>query len=193
MVAALCRFGPPHRLVLFEHSPLVVSLSSRPWRERMLERFVVLAYKRADSIVVVSTGVGAELAHLGVPASKIVVIHNPVDIGRIRSERSRSAENPFFENGAQVLVAGGRLVQPKDFDTLLFATRELMNTRDVQLLILGEGDERPNLELRVSELGLEESVDLIGFKSPPWPWMKRSNLLVLSSRFEGWAAFWLRP
>jgi len=52
-------------------------------------------------------------------------------------------------------------------------------------MILGEGEERPNLEALVRELGLEEDVALPGFVENPYKYMKRAAVFVLSSRWEG--------
>jgi glycosyltransferase involved in cell wall biosynthesis len=52
-------------------------------------------------------------------------------------------------------------------------------------LILGEGSDRANLENLIHSLGLEQEVDLPGFVSNPFAYMRRSGVFVLSSRWEG--------
>ena len=56
---------------------------------------------------------------------------------------------------------------------------------DARLVILGEGDMRNELEQLISELGLEEHVALPGFCENPFSVMKRADLFVLSSIWEG--------
>jgi glycosyltransferase involved in cell wall biosynthesis len=56
-----------------------------------------------------------------------------------------------------------------------------------RLLILGEGPERARLETLVAELGLGQEVAMPGFKTNPYAYMARAKVLVLASRWEGFA------
>lgn len=51
-------------------------------------------------------------------------------------------------------------------------------------MILGEGEERPKLEVLIKELGLEEDVTLPGFVDNPYKYIKHATLYVLSSQWE---------
>ena len=84
-----------------------------------------------------------------------------------------------------LLVAAGRLHPQKDFPTLLKAFALLRASRDVRLIILGEGEQRSLLERMVRELGLEESVSLPGFVANPYPYFRSADTFVLSSLYEG--------
>jgi glycosyltransferase involved in cell wall biosynthesis len=52
-------------------------------------------------------------------------------------------------------------------------------------MILGDGEDRPELQTLVQELGLEEAVALPGFVDNPYKFMKRADVFVLSSKWEG--------
>jgi glycosyltransferase involved in cell wall biosynthesis len=52
-------------------------------------------------------------------------------------------------------------------------------------VVLGEGEMRPALEALTVELGLQESVSLLGNVSNPYVFMAKSAVFVLSSRYEG--------
>jgi glycosyltransferase involved in cell wall biosynthesis len=54
-----------------------------------------------------------------------------------------------------------------------------------RLLIIGKGNERENLISLISKWHLENYIQLLGFKENPYPWIKRSDCLVLSSISEG--------
>jgi glycosyltransferase involved in cell wall biosynthesis len=73
----------------------------------------------------------------------------------------------------------------KDFPTLVRAFAQVRQTRQVRLLILGEGEDRPALEALVNHLGLRNDVKLPGFVANPYPYMTHAALFVLSSRWEG--------
>ena len=57
--------------------------------------------------------------------------------------------------------------------------------RDLALVILGEGPERPALDALVQELGLESDVWLAGFQTNPYRFFSRAAVFVLPSRREG--------
>ena len=55
---------------------------------------------------------------------------------------------------------------------------------DVKLVILGEGQERANLEKQVKDLGLESGVSLPGYCVNPYKEMSQANAFILSSEEE---------
>jgi glycosyltransferase involved in cell wall biosynthesis len=79
----------------------------------------------------------------------------------------------------------GRLTAQKDFSTLIRAFASLRTQRAARLMILGEGEERFQLEALVQELGLQADVALPGFIANPYKYLKWSTVFVLSSRWEG--------
>jgi CDP-glycerol glycerophosphotransferase len=56
---------------------------------------------------------------------------------------------------------------------------------DAKLLILGEGHLRTELKLLINELDLSKNVFLIGRRLNPFPYLKRADCFVLSSKHEG--------
>ncbi|PKP59294.1 hypothetical protein CVT91_06945 [Candidatus Atribacteria bacterium HGW-Atribacteria-1] len=59
------------------------------------------------------------------------------------------------------------------------------NGINANLIIIGEGIERANLENLAEDLGLGDCVIMPGFKENPYKYIKNSNLFVLSSILEG--------
>ncbi|MBX3349510.1 MAG: glycosyltransferase, partial [Nitrospira sp.] len=65
------------------------------------------------------------------------------------------------------MVAVGRMVRTKGFDTLVKASHELRQRGiDHTLIIIGDGPQRPELERLISSLGLHDTVRLLGYCSP---------------------------
>jgi GalNAc-alpha-(1->4)-GalNAc-alpha-(1->3)-diNAcBac-PP-undecaprenol alpha-1,4-N-acetyl-D-galactosaminyltransferase len=86
----------------------------------------------------------------------------------------------------KTLMAMGRLNEQKGFDLLLNAfARVSPNFPEWMLNIWGEGDQRGKLEFMRDELGLAGKVNFPGITSDSYGEMKKSDLFVLSSRFEG--------
>jgi glycosyltransferase involved in cell wall biosynthesis len=183
---ALTNTGLP--LVLVEHSDPARNVRKGIWR--VLRR---ATYPRAATIVSVSRGIDDYFKWL--PESKKTVIPNPVSAIdaelSIESMRTQSTLPPlpdgyFVNHNKKRLVAMGRLIHVKGFDRLLLAFAKLAQKHaDWQLVILGEGEQRSDLEQLITRLGLAESVQLCGFVSNPFAMLNTSELFVMSSRSEG--------
>ena len=83
------------------------------------------------------------------------------------------------------VLAIGRLNEQKGFDLLLDAfCRSGLARAGWRLVILGEGPERPALQQQATTLGIADAVALPGFVEVG-QWLKRADIFVLSSRYEG--------
>jgi glycogen(starch) synthase len=82
----------------------------------------------------------------------------------------------------------GRLTEQKGFDIAVRALRAVVNRfPNVRLTIAGDGPERHNLEQLVSELGLEQVVDFIGWVAPEQvpALLNTATVVIMPSRWEG--------
>lgn len=180
--------GGDTRVVVSEHSHCSMSLrNAESRRGRMMGRFMRWTYPRADGVVAVSAGVADDLAQaIDLPRARIAVVYNPVVTPAVLEQSVAGLHDPWFAAGEpQVILGAGRLTMPKDFPTLIRAFARLRQTRPARLLILGEGELRAELEALVGELGLADDVRLPGFTDNPFAYMRRSDLFVLSSTWEG--------
>ena len=110
------------------------------------------------------------------------VLYNVVDETEIFE---KSSEFPVT-NTAFTFVAVGRLTPQKGFDRLLDACALLKKDgADFQLQILGTGPERENLEKQLAYNGLTNTVQLLGFRENPYPYIRSADAVVCSSRYEG--------
>jgi glycosyltransferase involved in cell wall biosynthesis len=86
----------------------------------------------------------------------------------------------------RTVIAVGRLSREKGVDLLLHAfARAALPLSAWQLVILGDGPERPALEAQIRVLGLQHNVLMPGVVADPERWLQHAELFVLSSRFEG--------
>ena len=139
-----------------------------------------LLLRSSDAMVAVSKGVASALARtFHLPRSRIVAVYNPIDFSAI--DRSLDQASP---RGARTVVTAGRLVAEKDHATLLRAFARIRRSVDADLLILGEGGLRGDLERQAAKLGLREHVSMPGWANDPFSRMRACDVFVLSSKTE---------
>ena len=179
----------PCRLVASEHTTISVeSARVRGLAAKAVYALVPWAYRRADAIVAVSRESATDLERFArLPAGSVQAIYNPFDLDRIRRLAAEPLDHPWFAPGQlPVVLAIGRLTEPKDFPTLIRAFAALRARRSARLLILGEGELRGELEALVQSCGLTpDDVQMPGFVVNPFAYLSRCAVFVLSSRWEG--------
>lgn len=144
-------------------------------------------YPRADKVIAISKGVAKDLiSFANLDENIIEVIYNPVDLELIKHKAEEKIKHKWLVRKTIPVVVGiGRLIPAKDFNALIKAIKIVNKTTPCRLLILGEGPEQENLIEKIKEYGLESKVCLTGFMENPYPYLKQSDLFVLSSRWEG--------
>jgi glycosyltransferase involved in cell wall biosynthesis len=149
--------------------------------------FIKQTYFLANHVVAVSQGVADSFSRTtNFPLDRIKVIYNPVVYPEMFELAAHPVNHEWFANAdPPVILAAGRLVEHKDFETLIQAFKLVLDKYDSRLVILGEGKERSHLEALIKDLGLSKYVSLPGFVQNPYAYMSRSAVFVLSSRREG--------
>lgn len=117
-----------------------------------LERFV---YARASAIVVIANGFQKRLLARGVPAAKLWVIPNFVDVEFIQPGRRQND----FSAGHQlddkfVALYAGNIGLTQDVETILAAAHDLQSMPDIHFLIVGDGARREWLQTQLAATGL---------------------------------------
>ena len=179
----------PTRVVVSERSYLSsVYAIARGGVEHLNFWLIPLLYPGADGICTVSQAAAQDLAvFTNLPVQRIQAIYNPFDLSKIAKLAAEPLDHPWLEPGQPpLLLAIGRMNEAKDFPVLIRAFAQLRKHRAVRLVILGEGELRPELERLLADLDLSaDAVQMPGFVANPYAWMARCSLFVLSSRREG--------
>lgn len=174
------------RIVVCQHNNFSSQVRRAHWQFRMLPVLFRRFLGWADRVIAVSAGVADDLHECcGIARERITVIYNGVVGADFEHKSAAKANHRWFATGAKVIVAAGRLVEQKDFATLLTAFAEVARIRDVRLLLFGDGPMRPLLTDLADSLGIADKVDMPGFCANPLPSMRAAALVVLSSRWEG--------
>lgn len=167
-------------------TPIIIREASSLSNYGIVKKILMkVVFPLSSCIVAVSAQGAKELeGYLSGVESKTQVIRNGVDVEGVLS-LSKEPVNAKSSYGSYI-VAVGRLVEAKGFDILISAFKQVSAAREnINLVILGEGEQRVKLEALVVKLGLENRVFLPGFKLNPYPYISQAELFVLSSRWEG--------
>ena len=144
-----------------------------------------ISLNHIDAVVVVSRKM---LERLG-PRENAFVIENGIP----ELEYNISRKAPVFDDalarfceGGFAVGAIGRLSPEKGFkyliDALYMASRKI---KEIRLVIIGEGPERPSIERMAVELGLREKILFLGYKPDAYKYLPLFDLFVLPSLTEG--------
>lgn len=147
-----------------------------------------LFYRRADVFIVNSDGTLRSFASSGIRLpTRVEKLFNPIYDASIERFAAAPCNHPWVVNKeTKLIVAIGRLVPEKGFETLLEAVSLLISKgRDVRCVIIGEGPLRESLIAQATSLGIAGKVDFAGFLENPFSLLKHADVFVLSSHWEG--------
>ncbi|WP_029978188.1 glycosyltransferase family 4 protein [Pseudomonas sp. PH1b] len=126
----------------------------------------------------------------GVAESKLLVIPN--GLPELAVELPTAPAAPLLRSEVRREELGplvgfvGRLSAEKGPDLFLDALIALCHQRpELKAVLLGDGEQNQALRQRIEEAGLALRILLPGYQQDMQPWLKRLNVLVLSSRTEG--------
>jgi 1,2-diacylglycerol 3-alpha-glucosyltransferase len=157
------------------------------WGDAFLRAYMPSFCKACDLVIAPSKGLKQVLGDLGVE-SPIEVIPNGVDVHPFQAvELPVARESLGFKDDDLLLVYMGRVGPEKNLAFLLRAFAGIAKTyENVNLLILGDGPERENLEDRVRVMGINERVKFTGMI--PYPelpaYMAAADVFVTASVTE---------
>jgi glycosyltransferase involved in cell wall biosynthesis len=174
--------GWPGPLILSVHNSLDYLDRKKP----AMAAGVRANFPSADALVAVSSGIARQLVAMGVARARVHVLPNPVITADFDALSSAAAPCFDFSAGRPTVIGVGRLVEQKDFSTLLRAFGVFQARHDrARLLLLGDGEERESLQALAASLGIADAVCFAGAVPSALPYIARADLLVLSSIREG--------
>jgi glycosyltransferase involved in cell wall biosynthesis len=120
-----------------------------------------LLFRLSDGILVLSTQEHDEGLKFS-PHARFHVVANPFEPLAVRAVQEQRTE-PSMNGQPPVILFVGRLIEQKGIFETLEALALVKARRACQLVIAGDGPDRPRVERRIRELGLESAVELTGY------------------------------
>jgi phosphatidylinositol alpha-1,6-mannosyltransferase len=123
------------------------------------KRKLIKVLTNADRVVYINEVTKKELLHLGVQEKQLVKIWPGID-ERFFADSTDSEVLKKYNIQPPYILAVGRLIPRKGFDTLIEAFSEIEQTRfaNVQLVIVGDGPEKESLQHVASDSFVQKSV-----------------------------------
>ena len=118
------------------------------------------------------------------PENKLKLLYDPViSLKKINSIKNEKIEK-FLENKEYILSVG-RLTKQKNFSLLINSFFEICKKYPkLNLVILGEGEERKKLEEQIKKFKIEDKVFLLGFKKNIFSYLNNAKCFISSSLYE---------
>jgi glycosyltransferase involved in cell wall biosynthesis len=156
-VLPLCKkLGIP--LITHFHGFDVSRLLKEPFYLRRLRSL----FTQGDLFIVVSRSMKKDVERLGCPSEKIVIHYGGVDLNKFKF---RARELP---SGKIKILMCGRLTKGKGFHYGIEVFKKVYKKhRNIELKIIGEGNQRKRLERMIKEANLSRSITLLGAQPHP--------------------------
>lgn len=121
--------------------------------------------------------------NLNLPENKVIL--NAIPIDEIKEKANEM--KPDFKTENPIFVSVGRLHSRKGYHTLIDVHARLLKDGFAhKIIIIGDGEEKENLETRTKQLGVQDSFVLLGSLLNPYPYVKNADFFVMPSESEGW-------
>ena len=161
-------------LVTTEHSTSTRRRNHRVFR--YIDRWM---YKQYDKIICIAEPSEKSLREYIGDSYPIITVQNGIDVNRFAT--AEKIDLGMGDKKVVTMVAGFRY--EKDQSTVIRSMKHL--PEDYHLVLVGDGEKRPELESLIAELGLKERVHLFGLRNDVPNILKSSDVIVMSSHREG--------
>ena len=112
-------------------------------------------------------------------------IYNPLNKREIIFQSNLKKVKIFKRNKSLKLINIGRFVEQKDQITFLKALKLIKNKIDFEAIIIGKGKLKNNLISFIKKNDLNKNVKIINFQKNPYNFIKQSDIMILTSLYEG--------
>jgi glycosyltransferase involved in cell wall biosynthesis len=169
--------------------PVVVSrLDQLHWPSPAQRLALVSLTRLAAQVVVNAQAVGEQLLreeHL--PAERITVVHNGLDLARFDAALATGLEAPLPDDGRPPIALLANMNHPVKRQEDALEALALLARRGIQaqLWLVGDGPLRPALELRAAALGLNDRAHFLGHRLDVPAVLARARVGVSCSSAEG--------
>ena len=143
------------------------------------------AMKFAHVVAPLSKALCEDVLRMGVKSNKLQYIQNGVDLSEVEAQRQR--ENPLKSKGdAKRIGFIGQMISRKNIFDILDIFNDLAGKYpEITLSLLGDGEQRPELEAYTQNLQYKDRIEFLGFRDDRLELLQSFDLFVMTSTLEG--------
>ena len=114
-------------------------------------------------------------------------IYNPLNKNEIVKLSKESLKFKFFDVKKNIIkiINIGRFVDQKDQITILKALNSIKEKINFRAIIMGKGEQKKLFMNFIKSNNLKNKIKIINYQKNPYKYIRKSNLFILSSIFEG--------
>ena len=134
--------------------------------------------RKADFVTVTGTRMRRQIIDFGIEEDRIAILPHAIDVDNY------SVNTPDEATYSCIFI--GRLIDIKRVDLILKAFSQVLDSHTAaRLCIMGEGPLSQSLQELARDLGIENSVDFVGYQTNIQPFVTNSKIMVMASDREG--------
>ena len=167
------------------NTKIIARANSSPigWTKNIFKKYIYkFVINLADDVVVNSFEFKKDfIKYFNIKAN---CIYNPFDKSFIIKKLNKNKKT-IFKNKSLKILTIGRLTNQKDHFTLLKAVKLIDSKMRPEIVIIGKGTNSKILKEYIFKNTLEKKIKLIGYKSNPYNYLKKTDIFILTSKYEG--------
>ena len=137
----------------------------------------------ADKVVPLSKQLMRDVEKFNINKDKLAYIQNGVDLSEV--EAVRQTKQPKQSNKKTIGFVG-QMISRKNIKAILDCFDNLYKKRqDIELVLLGDGEDRPGLEAYANTLNSNKEIKFLGFRNDRLQLLRDFDLFVMTSTLEG--------
>ncbi len=141
------------------------------------------AMRFADKVVPLSTQLMSDVEKFNIAQDKLLYIQNGVDLSEVEAVRLTKEQN---KKDIKTIGFVGQMISRKNIVAILDCFDALYQKRqDIELVLLGDGEERAVLEIHASRLPSANAIRFLGFRNDRLQLLRDFDLFVMTSTLEG--------
>ena len=174
------------KFIVTERNYLSLRIKNSPnIKDKLILPAIKFLYPKADSVIAISKGVMDDVKDVcSLSDDKILHIYNPVVTDSFAEDIKASPDIPCSRD-IPLIIASGRLVEQKDYPTMLKSLALVIKKKPVNLMILGKGHLEDEVTSLAKELNIDNHVIFKGFVDNPLSYIKQADIFLMTSAWEG--------
>lgn len=142
------------------------------------------AMKFADKVVPLSRQLMEDVKKFNIASSKLAYIQNGVDLSEV--EAVRITKQVVVDKPIKTIGFVGQMISRKNITAILDCFDSLYKKRqDIELILLGDGEDRASLEVHAKSLSSYKAISFLGFRNDRLQLLRDFDLFVMTSTLEG--------